>query len=427
MFGKTQKINQLEQRCALLEKQLKENQQHVDVFNRFQETFPISFFSINPQKKILNFNREFVNMTGFNEQEIKASQGAAAILWPVNPPECKVCKLVTQFMNERKSGNGIAYITTKNGQEIPVFVYVIPIIIDGEIKEVFILLRDRRPEILERKEYMTKESAPILEMIQNITDGKLDDELVLDDASELKIFEAPINNIRLNLQNITNQIAYSTNTILEMTTQSANDLSQTTVNIEDLTRQITQNMENISNMSNYTDTVTKSLNNEVDLANKTVSSMDQINEQVTLINDSISVIDQISFQTNILSLNAAVEAATAGEAGKGFAVVAQEVRNLASRSAEAAKDIKDIVEIATSKANDGKEISLQMSKGFEALNESIQNMTQIITQVTQSSTKQQQSIHEINDAINALSAQIKKSASITDKSKEETFKILHID
>ncbi|MDF6903130.1 methyl-accepting chemotaxis protein, partial [Escherichia coli] len=86
------------------------------------------------------------------------------------------------------------------------------------------------------------------------------------------------------------------------------------------------------------------------LASKTNKAMDDIDKQVNSINEAISVIDQIAFQTNILSLNAAVEAATAGEAGKGFAVVAQEVRNLASRSAEAAREIKAIVENATNKA-----------------------------------------------------------------------------
>ncbi|WP_226809460.1 methyl-accepting chemotaxis protein, partial [Aliarcobacter butzleri] len=80
-------------------------------------------------------------------------------------------------------------------------------------------------------------------------------------------------------------------------------------------------------------------------------------KQVNAINEAIGVIDNIAFQTNILSLNAAVEAATAGEAGKGFAVVAQEVRNLASRSAEAAHEIKAIVENATIKANEGKNIT----------------------------------------------------------------------
>ena len=179
-------------------------------------------------------------------------------------------------------------------------------------------------------------------------------------------------------------------------------------------------------MSNHTSMVTKSLNDEVQLATKTVSSMDQINEQVTLINDSISVIDQISFQTNILSLNAAVEAATAGEAGKGFAVVAQEVRNLASRSAEAAKDIKDIVQIATSKATEGKEISNNMFVGFEVLNKSITNMTDIIEEVTTSSTEQQHTIKTINDSIQKLSTQIEQSANVTKQSKIDTFNILHV-
>ena len=78
--------------------------------------------------------------------------------------------------------------------------------------------------------------------------------------------------------------------------------------------------------------------------------MYEINESTSAINEAITIIDQIAFQTNILSLNAAVEAATAGEAGKGFAVVAQEVRNLANRSAEAAKEIKNLVEVANQKS-----------------------------------------------------------------------------
>ena len=109
----------------------------------------------------------------------------------------------------------------------------------------------------------------------------------------------------------------------------------------------------------------------------------------------LGVIDQIAFQTNILSLNAAVEAATAGEAGKGFAVVAQEVRNLASRSAEAANEIKALVGTATQKANDGKKISDEMIKGYEELNENITQTISLINDVEAASKEQQTGIEQI--------------------------------
>ena len=165
-------------------------------------------------------------------------------------------------------------------------------------------------------------------------------------------------------------------------------------------------------METHSKELSSSIEEGQKLANITVDSMDSINEQTQSIADAITVIDQIAFQTNILSLNAAVEAATAGEAGRGFAVVAAEVRNLASRSAEAAKEIKDLVENATSKTNSGKKIADDMIKGYIKLKENIAKTTEVIDDISISSSEQRTSIEQINDVVNRLDRQTQNNASV---------------
>lgn len=194
--------------------------------------------------------------------------------------------------------------------------------------------------------------------------------------------------------------------------EAAASLEETAAALEQITSNIRNNTENIQKMASYSNSVTKSANDGEKLANQTTVAMEEINIQVNSINEAITVIDQIAFQTNILSLNAAVEAATAGEAGKGFAVVAQEVRNLASRSAEAAKDIKTIVENATKKANDGKEIASHMIEGYKELNQNITNTINLIQDIQMSSKEQLMGIEQINDAVNSLDQQTQQNAMI---------------
>ncbi len=160
----------------------------------------------------------------------------------------------------------------------------------------------------------------------------------------------------LTLNNSSDTLLKNVNVLNDVSSEAAASLEETAAALEEITGTITSNTQNIVEMATFAQKVIISVDEGNSLADQTTSSMDEINKQVASINEAITVIDQISFQTNILSLNAAVEAATAGEAGKGFAVVAQEVRNLAARSAEAAKEIKDLVQNATLKANDGKNI-----------------------------------------------------------------------
>ena len=220
------------------------------------------------------------------------------------------------------------------------------------------------------------------------------------------------------LEKSSSTMSNSMNNLATKANEQAASLEQTAAALEEITSITRNNTQNATKMGELGQIVKKSVQTGEELASKTAISMDEINEKVKAINSAITVIDQIAFQTNILSLNAAVEAATAGEAGKGFAVVAQEVRNLANRSAEAAREIKNLVEEATIKANDGKLISSDMIDGYKELNKNISETINIIEDVSGASKEQMLGIEQINQAVNMLDRVTQENAFESNQIKE---------
>ncbi len=200
--------------------------------------------------------------------------------------------------------------------------------------------------------------------------------------------------------------------------QTAASLEESSASLEEITSTIVETTQNISQMVENSNILKNSIMDGQNLAKNTVESMNEINDQTNAIAEAITIIDQIAFQTNILSLNAAVEAATAGEAGKGFAVVAQEVRNLASRSAEAAKEIKDLVESATNKTEIGKKNADEMIKGYIILNENINKTSELISQIESASKEQREGIEQINDTISQLDTRTQENANVASQTKQ---------
>ena len=220
------------------------------------------------------------------------------------------------------------------------------------------------------------------------------------------------------LKQASNQLLKNVDELNRSSNDAAARLEETAAAVEEISSNIVSSTQNISQMAQNANELTSAANEGEKLAKQTVISMEEINSQVTAINEAITIIDQIAFQTNILSLNAAVEAATAGEAGRGFAVVAQEVRNLASRSAEAANEIKSLVENASTKSNQGKDIAALMINGYDKLNININNTLSLIKEVENASKEQKYGIEQISDAINSLDKQTQINANIATQTHE---------
>ena len=221
---------------------------------------------------------------------------------------------------------------------------------------------------------------------------------------------AMITNAGNELKNNTQTLTTSSQMLSNSSNEQASSLEQTAASIEQITSNMKSSSKDVTEMLRIADDLSTSANIGNELASKTSSSMDEINEKVSAISEAIAVIDQIAFQTNILSLNAAVEAATAGEAGKGFAVVAGEVRNLANRSADAANEIKKLVEDASKKSNEGKNIANDMITGYDNLSSKIIDTRKIIDNVTLAIKEQESGMIQVNDAINLIDQMTQKNA-----------------
>ena len=230
----------------------------------------------------------------------------------------------------------------------------------------------------------------------------------------------------LTLKNSADILEANVQSLSSASNQAAASLEETAAALEEITSNIANNTQTVVQMASHGNKVKSSIGVGEKLASQTTTAMDEINTEVTAISEAIAVIDQIAFQTNILSLNAAVEAATAGEAGKGFAVVAQEVRNLASRSAEAANEIKAIVQNATDKANNGKNIASQMLEGYASLNNSITKTLELISDVEMASKEQLHGIEQINNAVSDLDQQTQQNANVANITKDIATQTQHI-
>ena len=212
------------------------------------------------------------------------------------------------------------------------------------------------------------------------------------------------------------QIAMGNQDLSARTEQTAANLQQTAASMEQLTSTVTQSADTARQANQLAGTAAQAATRGGEVVGQVVASMEQITSSSRKIADIIGVIDSIAFQTNILALNAAVEAARAGEQGRGFAVVASEVRNLAGRSADAAKEIKALIDTSVQNVQTGSQQVAQAGSSMTEIVSSVQRVSDLIGEITAAATEQRDGIAQVNQAVNNLDQMTQQNAALVEES-----------
>jgi methyl-accepting chemotaxis protein len=264
---------------------------------------------------------------------------------------------------------------------------------------------------------------------RRVADGDLSGTIDVNSTDELGQLQQALKDMNANLLDIVGQVRTGTDAITTASTeiatgnldlssrteQQASSLEETASSMEELTATVKQNAENARQANHLSVAASEIAGKGGAVVSQVVDTMGSINQSSKKIVDIIGVIDGIAFQTNILALNAAVEAARAGEQGRGFAVVASEVRNLAQRSAAAAKEIKLLIDDSVGKVDAGSKLVGEAGSTMDQIVGSIRRVTDIMAEIMAASHEQGAGIEQINQAIAQMDQVTQQNASLVEE------------
>jgi methyl-accepting chemotaxis protein len=211
------------------------------------------------------------------------------------------------------------------------------------------------------------------------------------------------------------QISQGNEDLSQRTSEQASALEETSASMEEMTSTVKQNADNAKQANQLAVAAREVAEKGGTVTTRAVEAMGEINKSSKKISDIIAVIDEIAFQTNLLALNAAVEAARAGEHGRGFAVVAGEVRNLAQRSASAAKEIKGLINESIQRVTDGSELVNQSGKTLEEIVSSVKRVSDIVAEIAAASQEQASGIDQVNKALMQMNEMTQQNAALVEE------------
>ncbi|WP_382158578.1 methyl-accepting chemotaxis protein [Hydrogenophaga sp. ANAO-22] len=219
----------------------------------------------------------------------------------------------------------------------------------------------------------------------------------------------------LTVQTAVTEIAQGNNDLSQRTEQAASSLQQTAASMEQMTATVRQNAETSSQANQLSGTASDAASRGGHAVSQVVHTMSEITESSRKISDIIGVIDGIAFQTNILALNAAVEAARAGEQGRGFAVVAGEVRSLAQRSAEAAKEIKQLIGASAGKVEAGTRLVDDAGKTMDEIVQQVRRVSDLISEISAATIEQSGGIQQVSQAVGHLDQVTQQNSALVEQ------------
>ena len=231
-----------------------------------------------------------------------------------------------------------------------------------------------------------------------------------DNASQVKTAVDGINN--------------GTDELATRTEQQASSLTQTASSTEEITSTVQNNADNARQVSHLASQNAERGRESGEMMQLVVNTMDEITASSKKMTEITGLIDSIAFQTNILALNASVEAARAGEHGRGFAVVAQEVRNLATRSSDASKDIRGLIDQSSHQINDGAEIVRKAQTKLTETAEAATRVNELVSEITSASQEQSQGVEEVNRAVSEMDSMTQQNATLVQENKNASEQLI---
>jgi len=218
-----------------------------------------------------------------------------------------------------------------------------------------------------------------------------------------------------SIQSSSGEIAQGNADLSQRTEEQASSLEETASSMEEMTSTVKQNADNARQANQLASAARDQAEKGGSVVSNAVTAMSAINDSSKQIADIIGVIDEIAFQTNLLALNAAVEAARAGEQGRGFAVVAGEVRNLAQRSAGAAKEIKGLIKDSVEKVEEGSRLVDESGSTLDEIVNAVKKVSDIISEISAASDEQSSGIEEVNKAITSMDEMTQQNAALVEE------------